>query len=341
MASLRPDQLPVALERSLSPVYLLGGAEPLLLQECRDAIIRAAQAQGFTERSVIEAGGRYKWNELGTSPVAASLFATRQILDLRIPTGKPGKEGSEALRKLAGAPDPDVLLMVSTGDWSTAIRKTKWAQELAAAGTLVEIWPVKAGELPGWIRGRLQQAGLDAERDAIALLAELVEGNLLAAQQEIDKLLLTGVGPRITVDDVRTAVADSARSDAFRLAECMLGGQAADGLRAASVLQRTGVAIQMVVGALYRELTIADAVRAAVAAGQQEAAAFRRMGVWQARQGAMRRAVRRLDAVQFGDVFRALSLIDRQSKGRASGDPWQTLDRVVRFVCDPAPANRP
>ena len=140
---------------------------------------------------------------------------------------------------------------------------------------------------------------------------------------------------------MRTAVADSARSDAFRLAECMLAGQAADGLRAVTVLQRTGVAIQLVVGALYRELTIADAVRAAVAGGQQEAAAFRRMGVWQARQGAMRRAARRLDAARFGDALRTLSLIDRQSKGRAAGDPWQTLDRLVRFVCDPVPLNRP
>jgi DNA polymerase-3 subunit delta len=341
MASLRPDSLPAALERSLAPVYLLGGAEPLLIQECRDAIIRAAQAQGFTERNVIETGPRFDWAELGSAPVAPSLFATRQILDLRIPTGKPGADGSRAIKELLAAPDPDVLLLVSTGDWSGAIRNSAWVKALSAAGTLVEIWPVKAGELPDWIRGRLRQAGLDADRDAVALLAELVEGNLLAAQQEIDKLLLTGAGPHLSVDDVRAAVADSARSDAFRLAECMLGGQGADGLRAVAVLQRTGVAIQWVVGALNRELSIADGVRAAVAAGKPEAAAFRSVGVWPARQDAMRRALRRLDASQFGDVFRALSLIDRQSKGRAAGDPWQTLDRLVWFMCQPSAANRP
>jgi len=339
--ALRPEQLPAALARSLSPVYLLAGAEPLLLQECRDAVIRAAQAEGFAERTVFEAGARFDWTQLAESSATPSLFAPRRILDLRLPTGKPGKEGADALTRLAEAPDPDTLLLVSSGDWSGAMRKLKWTRALAAAGTLVEIWPVRAQELPGWIRARLNAAGLDADREALGLLAELVEGNLLAAQQEIDKLLLSGRGPRITVADVNAAVADSARFDSFRLVECALAGQPAEGLRAAYVLQRTGVAIQPVCSVLYRELGLADSVRAAVRAGQPEAAVFRKFGVWPARQGPMRRAAQRLSGRDFGDAFRALALIDRQSKGRAPGDAWQTLDRLLWFLSDPAGGPRP
>lgn len=341
MASLRPDQLPAALERSLAPVYLVGGAEPLLVQECRDAIIRAAQAQGFTERDVIEVGPRFDWSTLGEAGGMPSLFASRRIVDLRLPTGKPGLEGGKALVHYVERLDPDVLFLVSTGDWKGEIRKTKWAQTLAAAGTLVEIWPVKMNELPGWIRKRMADAGLRPEPEAVALLAEMVEGNLLAAQQEIDKLVLLGAGPKVTAAEVTAAVADSAHIDAFRLVECALLGQAAESLRAAAVLLRTGVAIQPVCGALHRELVLADSIRALLAAGQPEAAAFRRFGVWPARQGPLRAAVRRLSAAQFGDAFRALALIDRQGKGRAAGDDWQSLDRLLWFLCDPAGARLP
>jgi len=341
MASLRPDQLPAALERALAPVYLLGGGEPLLLQECRDAIIKAAQAQGYTERDVVEAHARFDWATLGEAAGAPSLFASRRILDLRLPTGKPGQEGAKALVQYVERLDPDVLMLVSTGEWKTEIRKTKWAQTLAAAGTLVEIWPVRMSELPGWIRNRMAAAGLQPEPEAVALLAEMVEGNLLAAQQEIDKLVLLGAGPKVSAAEVTAAVADSAHIDAFRLVECALSGQAAESLRAAAVLLRTGVAIQPVCGALHRELVLADSVRALLGAGQPEAAAFRRFGVWPARQGPLRAAVRRLSATQFGDAFRALALIDRQSKGRAEGDAWQSLDRLLWFLCDPAGARLP
>ena len=341
MSSLRPEQLPAALERTLAPVYLLGGNEPLLLQECRDAIIRAAQAQGFTERDVVEAGARFDWAILGETSAAPSLFATRRILDLRLPTGKPGLEGSKALVALLEAPDPDVLLLVSTGEWKAETRKAKWARELAAAGVLVEIWPVKMQQLPGWIRQRMAAAGLQADREAISLLAELVEGNLLAAQQEIDKLALSGAGPRITAADVRTAVADSARIDVFRLVECVLAGQAAESLRAAAVLQRTGVAIQPVVAVIHRDLGVADELRAARRGGQPEDAVFSRHRIWAARQGPLRSAAQRLDERQFGDAFRALALIDRQSKGRAAGDAWQTLDRLLWFLCDPSAVRLP
>jgi DNA polymerase-3 subunit delta len=333
--AIKPEQLPALLQRSLAQVYLIAGTEHLLVQECRDQVIHAAHAHGFTERGVHEVGRKFDWEQLGEESAALSLFASRKIVDLRLPTGKPGADGSKALVKLAQRKDPDVLLLVSSGDWSVAIRKLKWASELAKAGVLVEIWPIKPPQLPDWIEKRMQRAGLQPEPAAVALLAELVEGNLLAAQQEIDKLLLLNQARRVTVDDVARSAASSARFDAFRLVECALQGALDECLRVAAGLQRTGVPIQAVTGAMYRELTVADTARAAIAAGESEATAFSRLRVWQARQGPMRKALRRLSAFQFGEVFRTLGLIDRQSKGRAAGDAWHALDRLLWFLCDP------
>lgn len=334
--ALNPEQLPASLEKGLAPVYLLAGSEPLLLQECRDQVIQAATAAGYTERNVFEATARFNWDNIAEESAAPSLFSSLKILDIRLPTGKPGREGAAMLTELAEQADPETLLLVSCGAWSGAMRKLKWTTTLARAGTLVEIWPVGPDRLPGWIQGRMQKAGLLADREAVSLLAELVEGNLLAAQQEIDKLLLAGAGPNIGSEDITRAVANSARFDAFRLVDCALAGKPGDCLRVAAGLQRTGVAIQLVYAALYRELTTADAVRAAVDAGGSESSVFSRLRVWQARQGLIRQALRRLSARDFDEVFRGLSLIDRQSKGRASGDAWQTLDRLLVYFCDPS-----
>jgi DNA polymerase-3 subunit delta len=333
--AIKPEQLPGLLQRSLAPVYLIAGTEQLLVQESRDEVIKAAQAQGFTERSVHQVTLGFSWDELAQDSSAPSLFATRKILDLRLPTGKPGNEGSRALIEMAQAADSDVLLLVSCGDWGIAMRKLKWVKELAKVGVLVEIWPIKPQQLPGWIRQRMKRAGLDPEPAAVALLAELVEGNLLAAQQEIDKLLLLDRAARVTVDDVARSVANSSRFDSFRLVECALQGALDECLRVAAGLQRTGVAIQVVTGAMYRELSVAEQARSAVCSGESEAAVFGRLRVWPARQAPMRRALGRLSEFQFAEVFRALGLIDRQSKGRAPGDAWQTLDRLLWFICDP------
>ena len=333
--SARPEQLPALLARSLERVYLIAGGEPLLVQECRDEVIRVAQEQGFVERTVHEVTAKFDWDLLGEDAAALSLFSSRKIVDIRLPTGRPGRDGSKALIEMAHAEDPDVLLMVSCGKWDTSLRKSKWASELARAGVLVEIWPVKPHELPRWIKGRMLSAGLEPEDEAIALLADLVEGNLLAAQQEIDKLVLLDQGSRVTTEDVNRAVANSSRFDAFRLVDCALRGMLGECLRVASGLKRNNVAIQAVSGALYRELTLAETVSHAVRSGENESTVFGRLRIWQNRQGPMRQATGRLSEQALGESFRALALIDRQSKGRASGDPWQTLDRLLWHLCDP------
>ncbi len=314
-------------------MYLVAGSEPLLVQESRDLIILAAKKQGYLGRTVQVAGNTFDWDLLTNAGVEQSLFSSRKVVDLRLSSGKPGQLGGKALSNWAKAPDRDVLLIVSCDTWETASRKSRWAAELAGAGVLVEIWPVKPRELPAWIERRMRTAGLQPQREAVELLADLVEGNLLAAQQEIEKLVLLGPGTTVSADTIRQSVANSSRFDAFRLAECLLSGQADESLKVAAGLRRTGVAIQAVAGALYYQLSQLSAVQSAVGSGENEARAFGRLRIFNMAQPLFSQALRRISEYQLGESFRALAVVDRQGKGRAPGDPWQTLDGIILGLC--------
>jgi len=331
--NIKPDRLAQALEGSLAPVYLVAGSEPLLVQECRDLVILAARRQGYLGRTVHVAGNSFDWDLLKNAGVEQSLFSSRKVVDLRLSSGKPGLVGGKALSNWAKAPDVDVLLIVSCDIWDTSSRKSRWAAELADAGVLVEIWPIKPRELPAWIERRMRAAGLQPEREAVQLLADLAEGNLLAAQQEIEKLVLLDQGSCVTADIIRQSVSNSSRFDAFRLSECLLAGQAGECLKVAAGLRRTGVAIQAVTGALYYQLSQLSAVQSAVVKGEDEARAFGRLRIFRMAQPLYSQALRRVSERQLGDSFRGLSLVDRQSKGHAAGDPWQTLDTIILGLC--------
>jgi DNA polymerase-3 subunit delta len=330
---IRPEQLPAHLQRGLVPVYLIGGPEPLLVQECRDQVCQAAREQGFLERELLQVERGFDWAELDRAGAEPSLFAARKVIDLRLPTGKPGQPGARALIEWATRPDPDLLLVISCEQWDKGSRSSRWAAALDKVGLRVDVWPVRPEQLPGWIENRMHSRGLEPDRDAVMMLAERLEGNLLAARQEIEKLaLLKGEG-RVSGDDVLQAVADSSRFDAFLLVERILAGNLADGLRVALGLRRTGIPLQLVTGALVRELRALEAFRLAVAAGESEDLAFRRLNIWRNRQAPMRQAAARLDSRRLFDAFRALSRMDRQSKGQAGGDAWHSLDRLVCELC--------
>ena len=325
---VRAEQLAGSLQRGLAPVYLIGGEEPLLLQECCDAVREAAKAQGFIERELLQAERGFDWSLLQQA-AAPSLFASQKIIDLRIRTGKPGRDGGKALTEWAETPDPNIILLVSCEKWDASSRKAKWAGALERAGQRVDIWPIKAAELPRWLSQRMAQHGMQPEPEVLELLADRLEGNLLAARQEIDRLaLLKGAGT-VSVDDVMRAVADSSRFDAFALGEHMLSGNLRDGLRVAAGLHRMDTPLPLVVGALIRELKTTEAFRLAMRGGENESVVFRRLNVWSNKQNTIRSAARRLNTRRLFGAFRQLALIDRQSKGRAGGDAWQSLDALL------------
>ncbi|MDX1554537.1 MAG: DNA polymerase III subunit delta [Xanthomonadales bacterium] len=333
--TIRLAQLPQSLARSIAPVYLLAGAEPLLVQEGREMVIAAAREQGYTERELLVADRKFSWEgDLGAAG-APSLFAQRKVIDLRLASGKPGRDGAAALTAWAENPDPDTVLVLSFGGWDSASRNAKWAKVLDKAGVVVEIWPLKPEELPAWISQRMKAAGLSADRDAVAMLSELVEGNLLAAQQEIDKLALINRDRMLTAGDIEQAVASNAQFSGFRLAECALRGDSATCLRVAAGLLRNHVAIQPVSAALYSELALARALIEVREDGGDERTFFSRARIWPQRQGPMKMAAQRLSTADMDRVFHLLTTIDLQGKGRAPGDPWRTLDALLLFLCDP------
>jgi len=329
--SLRVEQLAANLQRGLAPVYLIGGDEPLLLQECCDLVRQAAKAQGFIERELLQLDAKSDWSVL-QHVGAPSLFATQKIIDLRLKTGKPGTSGAKALKAWAEAPDPSMILMVSCEQWDVTSRKSKWAAAMAKAGQQIDIYPINARDLPRWLEQRMRAQGLQPEPEVVALLADRLEGNLLAAKQEIDRLAVLKGSGSVSIDDVMMAVADDSRFDAFALAGHMLSGNLRDGLRVVAGLKRLDSPLPLVVGALLRELKIVEAFRLAMRGGEQESMVFRRLGVWQNRQAGVRSAARRLDTRRLYQAFKQLALIDRQSKGRASGNPWQALDDLLMML---------
>ncbi len=241
---LRPEQLASqGADTPLAPVYLIAGPETLRVLEAADAIRARARASGIGEREVFDADGRdFDWNQLDASFNAPSLFSARRLVEVRLPSGKPGKDGAEVISQFCANPAPDVVLMITANEWSKA-HQGKWAEAVSRIGVLSVAWAIKPHELPDWIERRLRGKGLRADPAAVQRLAERVEGNLLAAAQEIDKLALLADGQPLDVERMESLVADAARYDVFRLVEATFSGQPPAVLRMLAGLRGEGEAV--------------------------------------------------------------------------------------------------
>lgn len=326
---LRPEQLAEALQQPLAPAWLLAGSEPLRLEEARDQVLAAARDAGYAEREVVEVGTGFDWERLDASVGAPSLFASRRILDLRLPTGKPGREGAKALGDWAEQPPEDVLLLVSSGAWDGKISRAAWVKKFEQHGQVVGIWALRPEELPRWVADRMRGRGLEPDREAVRLMADRVEGNLLAAAQDIDQVaLINGPGP-LTADTVREAVTDSARFDAFRLLDAVYQGQPAISLRVAASLRAADTPLPPVLGAMQFSLSRVYGLRSGLDRGEPEGAIFKRLGIWPGQQAVFRAGASRLDSRRLEAALTALARADRQVKGRERGEPWQTIERMI------------
>ena len=319
---------------TLRPVYLLAGEEHLLLLEAADAIRVRARALGFTEREVIDLEANGDWNELSMAASAMSLFATRKVIDLRLPSGKPGKDGAAAIIEYCENPPPDTVLLITSTQWGKA-HETAWVAALEKVGLFVPCWPIKLGELPAWIEQRLASRGLKANRDAAAVLAERVEGNLLAAAQEIDKLVLLRGAGTVDVAAMEDLVADSARFDAFKLTDAACAGDAERCLRVLAGLRAEGEQVPPLLGWILNQLQLLARLSAQSA---NLSAAFSSERVWPARQGMYRKALGRSDRSHWERCLRQATRIDRISKGRGAGDAWLELERLLVAMAQPRAA---
>lgn len=322
---LRPGQLAAHLERTLAPIYVVHGDEPLLAIEAGDAIRAAARRAGCTEREVQVVEPGFRWDAFLAAGANLGLFGSRRLVDLRIPSGKPGVEGARALEACAAQANPDQTLLITLPRLDRAAQASAWFSALAGAGVTIAVHALERGELPAWIAARLARHGQRATRDTLRFLADRCEGNLLAAQQEIEKLGLLLPEGELAQDAVERAVTDVARFDVFQLSEAWLAGDAARALRIIAALEAEGEGIQLLLWQLGEDIHALGTVLGASAAGTPVPAAVRGARVWGKRQAAMERAARRVAPEALPPLAAALARLDALSKGIGRGNVWDEL----------------
>jgi DNA polymerase III subunit delta len=351
---LRLDALEPHLAKGLAGLYVVYGDEHLLAQEACDRIRAAARAAGFTDRSVFTVERGFDWSSLLGASQSMSLFGDRQLVELRIPTGKPGKEGADALKTLAGSANPDVLTLVTLPRLDAATQKSAWFTALADSGVALKVDPVERAQLPNWIGQRLAQQGQrvapgEDGRRALQFVAERVEGNLLAAHQEIQKLGLLYPQGVLSFEQIHDAVLNVARYDVFKLNEAMLTGDAGRLARMLDGLHGEGEASVLVLWALVEEIRTLLRIKRGVAAGKPLAMLLRENRVWGPRERLIGPALSRLTEPALERALVLAARLDRQVKGltaQARGewrnalppDAWDGLFELAMTVASPRDA---
>jgi DNA polymerase-3 subunit delta len=328
------EQLPEHLERRLHPLYTVYGEETLLALEAADRIRARARKAGHTERTVLIVESAFDWSELRGSAASLSLFGGRRLIELRIPSGKPGSEGAEALGWHATHLPPDTVTLVTLPRLDRTQLAAAWFQALESAGVAVHAQPVSPQRLPQWLRARLAQQSQDTDPITLAFLAGMVEGNLMAAQQELHKLALLFPAGRLTLAQVESAVTDVARYDVFKLGESILAGDRLRFVRMLHGLRGEGAPPPLVLWAIAEELRALLKVSSAVASGSVLTAVLREARVWGARAELLPRALRTLQAGALDDALLHAARIDRTIKGLERADVWDELQQLGLEVID-------
>jgi DNA polymerase-3 subunit delta len=333
---LRPEALEPHLAKGLAPLYVITSDEHLLALEAADKIRRAARAAGHTERDVLTVERTFKWGELLAANQALSLFGDKKLIELRIPSGKPGKDGSAALQAYAKDLSPDNLTLITLPklDWQTA--KASWVASLQQAAVYIEIPNIERAQLPGWIGQRLAAQGQSADRSALDFIADRVEGNLLAAHQEIQKLGLLHEPGKLSFEQVQDAVLNVARYDVFKLSEAMLMGDPARLARMLEGLKGEGEALPLVLWAVSEEIRTLLKLKAGMAQGRPLGALLKEYRIWGPRERMMDPALRRISLPTLEAALQEAAQVDKMVKGlRAkafAGDAWDAMLQLAMKV---------
>ena len=333
---LRVEALEGHLAKTLAPLYVISSDEHLLALEAGDKIRRAARANGYSEREVLTVERNFKWGELLAANQALSLFGDKKLIELRIPTGKPGKDGGAALQSYAKDLSPDNLTLITLPklDWQTA--KAAWVGALEQGAVFIEIALVERAALPGWIGTRLAAQGQSVERAGLEFIVERVEGNLLAAHQEILKLGLLHAPGKLTFEQVHDAVLNVARYDVFKLSEAMLAGDPARLVRMLEGLKGEGEALPLVLWAVAEELRTLLKLKSAMAQGRPLGELLREHRIWGPRERLMEPALRRVSLAALEQALQDAAQVDKMIKGlRAktfAGDAWDAMLQLALKV---------
>jgi DNA polymerase-3 subunit delta len=335
----------------LHPACLIAGAEHLLVLETADALRARAKELGYIEREVLDADTGFDWNRLADAGRSMSLFASRRLIDLRLPTGRPGKDGSAAIVAWCAAPPPDTVLLVTANEWSRK-HEGAWSAAIERIGNVVPVWPLKRDELPAWIGARAASRGLKMTREAVALLADRVEGNSLAAAQEIDKLALLHDGGTVDAETLEASVADDARYDVFRLTDAAIGGDPGRALHIVAGLRAEGEEPIALLGWVLNQLRVL--VRVSSAGPNVSLALNKEYIKPEKRKELFARALKHGDRAHWERCLAQAACIDRIAKGRDDLIPiyaalgkqpdltawreangWRELERLVAAIASP------
>lgn len=326
---IAPEKLKNHLVKELLPVYVISGDEPLLSQELADQVRLVARQNGFSSRDVFRCDNHFDWDQLHNENSALSLFSEKKIIELHLATSKPGDKGSKALQALCSNPNPDNLILVILPKIDKSAEKSKWMRALESSGVHSQVWPIKSEQMPRWIKQRLLQSGIDASKEAVEILSERVEGNLLAAVQEIEKLTLLAINGTVDATIMSSVVANSARYNLFEFIDKILLGDSQSAARSLRGLKNEGTDALPLLWAITRELRILVKASDEIVKGAQQDRALKSAGVWDKRIPIFRQALKRCSAPHLRMLLYQASAIDRAIKGMRKADIWEELTTLV------------
>jgi DNA polymerase-3 subunit delta len=330
--NLSSEDLPRHLQAGLKPLYVVYGDALLLAIEAGDSIRAAARAAGYSERETFVAEQHFKWAELKNSMQSLSLFASKKVVDIRIPSGKPGVEGAQALQDYVANLSPDILTLITLPKLDGTAQKSKWFTALQQHSVTITTNDVPRNALPAWLAGRLKRQEQSTDKATLEFLADRCEGNLLAAFQEIQKLALLYPAGELSFEQVKDAVTDVARYDLFKLSEAMLTGNAARFVRILDGLRGEGTATVLVLWAMSEEIRKLGKVLQAMQRGMNASSAMREARVWGASTSLIENAARRFKLPAVKNAIRHAALLDKTIKGLRQGDVWDELLQLgLRF----------
>ncbi len=318
---LQTPQLSQALQKNLAPIYLLSGDEPLQLAEAADKIRLAAKQRDYLNRTVLVVEGNFNWQQIILETSSTSIFADKHLVEVKIPAGKFGLAGSKVIQAYCQRPPADCVLLLISGKLASSTLKSKWYQAVDKLGVTMQVWHLNGTELLQWLQQRLLQRGLQLEMSAVKLIAARVEGNLLAAVQEIEKLYVIYGSGRISNTDIEAAVTDNSRFDVFALTDAVLQGKLNRSLKILYALETEGIAAPVVLWALSREIRQLITLKLASNLNLE----FKKLGIWMQRQQGCKLALARLNLATLKQGLQLSAQADREIKGQQSGNYWETL----------------
>lgn len=328
-------QLQQDLKKQIRPVYLVSGDDPLLMQEACDAIRAACRQADFQERATYQADRTFNWQTLADEAGAMSLFGEKKIIEITLPSGKPGDPGAKAIEQFCQTVSDEYVLILICGKIDSNTLKRKWVSAIDKAGAIIQIWPIELPQFPGWLKQRLQNAGFTADNDALSLLCDKTEGNLLAAQQEIEKLRLTQSDSHLTAENISNTVGDSARYSIFDLTDACLAQDLPHALKICQGLKDEGTDKTLIIWSLSREIRLLYAVAAGLHQNTPPAQIFKQQRLFlQKKQKQLLSAAPRFNLSKLNQLITLTHNADKAGKGiDRANDPWLLIRDIILLIC--------